>query len=262
MILKASTWNRKKKLGLVLSGGGYRGVSHIGVLKAMEELGIKPDYISGTSSGAIVGSLYAAGNHWQDILDFFIKIELFSFNNFTLRKPGLFDGNKLALQLSAFFKENNFESLEIPMYIATTDLLEGTTRYFSEGILTAPIIASSSVPGMFTPIDFNGYLLCDGGVTNNFPIEPIQDLCDKIIGVYLNPLPEMTRKDLRTTKSVINRSYSISGLAVCESKFKDCDVLISPKEIGNCEAFTKTHIDLLFKLGYEDALEKLSHLEF
>ena len=245
-----------------MSGGGYRGVAHIGVLKAMNELGIKPDYISGTSAGAIVGSLYAAGHHWQDILDYFIKIDLFSFHHFTLKKAGLFDGNKIAAQLNTFFKENSFESLDIPMFIATTDLIEGKPRYFSKGILTAPIIASSSVPGMFSPIDFNGHVLCDGGVTDNFPLKPIKGLCDKIIGVYLNPLPEITRNELKTTKSVVNRSYIISGIQNCKAKFKDCDVLISPVEIGNCDSFSKAHIKTLFELGYNEAKQKLSTFDF
>ncbi|WP_434036750.1 patatin-like phospholipase family protein [Formosa sp. 4Alg 33] len=252
----------KKKLGLALSGGGYRGVAHIGVLKAMDELSIKPDYISGTSAGAIVGSLYAAGHHWQDILDFFIKIDLFSFQNFTLRKAGFFDGNKVGMQLGAFFKEDSFESLDIPMFIAATDLLEGKTRYFSQGKIITPIVASSSVPGMFTPIEYNGYVLCDGGVTDNFPIRPLQIYCDTIIGVYLNSFSKITKENLKTTKAVVNRSYSITGFQDCEAKFKDCDVLIAPQNIGKYEAFSKAHIQTVFELGYTEAIKELSKLDY
>ena len=249
-----------KKIGLVLSGGGYKGVAHIGALKAMEELGVRPDYISGTSAGAIVGSLYAAGRHWQEILDFFIKIDLFSFHNFTLKKAGLFDGSKIRIQLNSFFKEDSFESLDIPMFIAATDLLEGKTRFFSKGKIITPIIASSSVPGMFSPIEFNNYLLCDGGVTNNFPIEPLQVYCDKIIGVYVNPLPTITKEELKHTKSIVNRSYAIARVRDTEAKFRDCNVVISPKDVGKYDVFSKSHADVFFELGYNEAKLKLREM--
>ncbi|MDW5288944.1 patatin-like phospholipase family protein [Formosa sp. PL04] len=248
------------KIGLVLSGGGYRGVAHIGVLKAMEELGITPDYISGTSAGAVVGSLYAAGHNWQKILELFTEIELFSINNYTLFKPGLLDGKKLGRQLEAYFKEDSFESLKIPMFIATTDLVEGKTRFFYEGKITTPIIASAAVPGVFSPIEFNDCLLCDGGVTNNFPIEPLKVYCDKIIGVYVNPLPKIKKKDLKSTKTIVNRAYTISRFKVIETKFHDCDVLISPIEVGEYDVFSKVHVDRIFQLGYTEAKIKLKEM--
>lgn len=251
-----------KKIGLVLSGGGFRGVAHIGVLKAMEELSIKPDYISGTSAGAVVGALYAAGHHWKDILNLFTNIELFSIHHFAVHKPGLFDGDKLANQLSVFFKHDSFESLSIPMFIATTDLLEGKTQFFYKGKIIAPIIASASVPGVFSPVEFNDYVLCDGGVTNNFPIEPLQVYCDKIIGVYVNSLSEITKEDLKTTKSVLERTYKIARVKESKAKFKDCDVVISPNDIGLYEVFSKVHINTLFELGYNEAKRKLSLMEF
>ncbi|GGG40527.1 patatin-like phospholipase family protein [Bizionia arctica] len=251
-----------KKIGLVLSGGGYRGIAHIGVLKAMEELDIKPDYISGTSAGAVVGALYAAGHSWKEILKLFTNIELFSIHHFAMHKPGLFDGKKLANQISSFFKEDSFESLNIPMFIATTDLLEGKTQFFYNGKIVIPMIASASVPGVFSPVEFNNYLLCDGGVTNNFPIEPLLVYCDKIIGVYLNSLEEITKEDLKTTKSVLDRSYKIARVRETKAKFQDCDVLISPNDIGQYEVFSKAHIDTLFELGYREAIQKLSVMPF
>ena len=250
-----------KKIGLVLSGGGYRGIAHIGVLKAMEELGIKPDYISGTSAGAVVGALHAAGHAWQDILELFTTIELFNITHYSLFKPGLINGIKLANQLAPFFKENSFERLNIPMFIATTDMVEGKTRFFHKGEIITPIIASAAVPGVFSPVDFNGYLLCDGGVTNNFPIEPLLVYCDQIIGVYVNPLPEVKKSDLKTTTALVNRSYTISRVNIVEPKFNQCDVMICPKDLGKYQIFSKTHIEDIFQLGYHDALLKLKEMK-
>ncbi|MFV0573734.1 MAG: patatin-like phospholipase family protein [Xanthomarina gelatinilytica] len=248
------------KLGLVLSGGGYRGVAHIGVLKAMEELGMKPDFISGTSAGAIVGSLYAAGCTYNEIFDVFIKTELFSYQNYTFKKPGLIDGSKIEKLLKTHLKEDSFESLKIPMFIATTDLIDGKTHFFNKGPLIKPIIASSSVPGVFSPIVFNDLLLCDGGVTNNFPIEPLQICCDKIIGVFLNSLLETSKKQLKTTRSVLERAYKITRVNASEDKFKFCDVFIAPKELGKYEVFSKSHAKEAFEMGYQEAKFQLSEL--
>ncbi|WP_067146263.1 patatin-like phospholipase family protein [Pseudotamlana agarivorans] len=251
---------RSHTTGLVLSGGGYRGISHIGVLKAMEELGIKPDYISGTSAGAIVGSLYAAGNSCDQIFDVFTKTELFSYHNYTLKKPGLIDGAKIERLLTSHLKEDSFEHLNIPMYVATTDLIQGKTCFFNSGPIIKPIIASAAVPGVFTPIPLNNMLLCDGGVTNNFPIEPILTPCDTIIGVFLNSLLETSIEALSNTKAVIDRAYRISRVNASEAKFKACDVFIAPSELGKHDVFSKTHAEDIFQMGYEEAKLKLGML--
>ncbi|MFC5194263.1 patatin-like phospholipase family protein [Bizionia hallyeonensis] len=249
---------RTNTIGLVLSGGGYRGIAHIGVLKAMKELGIKPDYISGTSAGAIVGSLYAAGHSCDKIFDFFSNTELFTYHNYTLKKPGLIDGSKIENILKTYFKEDSFEALKTPMYIATTDLVHAKTRYFNSGPIIKPIIASSSVPGVFSPVVFNDFLLCDGGVTNNFPVEPLLITCDKIIGVFLNSLLETSKEKLTSTKSVLERAYKITRVNASENKFKSCDVFIAPKELGKHEIFSKTHAKEIFEMGYQEAKLQLT----
>ncbi|MGY0391166.1 patatin-like phospholipase family protein [Bizionia sp. KMM 8389] len=247
-----------KKIGLVLSGGGYRGVAHIGVLKAMEEYGIKPDYIAGTSAGAIVGTLYAAGNSWEEIFDVFLNTDLFSYQNYTLKKPGLIDGSKIEGLLDNHIKDNDFEKLIIPVFVATTDLITGKTRFFSSGPIIKPVIASSSVPGVFAPLQIGDSLLCDGGVTNNFPVEPLQVYCDKIIGVFLNSLLDTSISDLSSTKSVLERAYKVSRVNATEAKFKDCDVFIAPKDLGKYEIFSKAHVNEIFQIGYEEAKLKLN----
>lgn len=247
-------------IGLVLSGGGYRGLAHIGVLKAMEELGVKPNYISGTSAGAIVGSLYAAGYSWRDIFDFFTKTELFSLSNYTILKPGLIDGTKFENTLKTYLEADRFESLKIPMYIATTNLLDGKTHFFHKGNIIKPIIASSSVPGVFAPVSYKELFLCDGGVTNNFPIEPLQVYCDKIIGVYLNALVETSKERLKNTKSILERAYRISRVNASEGKFKDCHVFIAPKDLGKYEVFSKKHTQEIFEMGYQEAKLKLKEV--
>ncbi len=144
-------------VGLALSGGGYRGIAHIGAIRAMEEYGIKPHYISGTSAGAIVGALYAAEYSWQEILDIFLNISIFSFSNYALRKPGIIDSDKFYDTFIEYFPDDNFDVLKEKLFIAATNLIASESKIFHEGELIRPLLASSVVPGIFSPVAFGEY---------------------------------------------------------------------------------------------------------
>ena len=115
--------------GLVLSGGGIRGVAHIGVIKALEEHGIYATHISGTSAGAIVGALYAGGVKWEDILEFFKVIPIFHANRFARKKPGFLDTEKFYDEFKKFFPQDSFESLPKELFITATDIIKGELKY-------------------------------------------------------------------------------------------------------------------------------------
>src|SRR5690554_5127561 len=138
-------------LGLVLSGGGARGAAHIGALKAFEENGISPTHISGTSVGAIVGALYAAGVHWSEMLEFFKSISIFNTKRFAFNKPGFLDTENFYDDLKVFFSRDSFDVLEKSLFITATDVVTGNLKIFSKGQLIKPVIASASFPGIFTP---------------------------------------------------------------------------------------------------------------
>ena len=114
-------------VGLVLSGGGYRGAAHAGVIKAMEEFGITPDSISGASAGAIVGALYASGRNGEEILEFLKEYDALSLRHYTFQKPGLFDSAKYHEAFQVIFPEDRFEALQTPLFIAATDLIQSKT---------------------------------------------------------------------------------------------------------------------------------------
>ena len=247
-----------KKIGLVLSGGGYRGAAHVGVFKAMEELGIKPSVVAGTSVGAIMGALFAAGYGWQDIFAFLKNTEALSFDKYTFQKAGFFDSAKYKTLFEQYFPDGSFDSLELPLYIATTDLIEGKTKYFYEGELIRPLIASCAVPGVFSPVPVDDLLLCDGGVTNNFPIEPLLALSDVIIGVYLNQTSTINGASLKSTFSVLQRAYAIIRKHQFEQKFSSCDVLVSPPNLIGHQILSRSNLDHIFEMGYIEAVEKLS----
>jgi NTE family protein len=157
------------RVGLVLSGGGARGFAHIGALRVLERAGAAFDVISGTSMGAILGALYAAGNRADDIYQLASTTSWREVVDLSL-KTGVFKGDRL----QAFLAEHlpaTFEELEIPMAVTVTDIESGEGLVLTEGDLIRAVRASSSFPGAFEPIELNGRTVADGGIVSNLPVE-------------------------------------------------------------------------------------------
>ena len=253
---------KKIKYGLVLSGGGIRGVAHVGALKALEEYGIEASIVSGSSVGALVGAFYSAGYHWKQIRSFFSDTSLFKMRNYAFRKPGLIDTDKFYDTLLKFFPEDSFESLEKKFYVSATDLIKGKTKYFHEGPLIRPVLASAAFPLVFSPVKIEESIFGDGGISNNFPIEPIVAECDQIIGINVHPLKEIAVKDLKSSFSILERVFSIGRMNSSIEKFNDCDILINPQSLSNYGNFSMSSKEAIFDIGYQEAIKALesSHL--
>ncbi|HEY1010488.1 MAG TPA: patatin-like phospholipase family protein [Daejeonella sp.] len=243
------------KVGLVLSGGGIRGIAHLGVLQALTEAGIKFCKVSGTSAGSIVGSLYCQGMEPYDILQTFIKTKLYRFLRPAFKTPGLLS---LDLTRSLFLKylpHDSFEGLKTPMVIAVTNFSEGKLVYLSSGKLIEAILASSSIPGVFKPIIINNKMYLDGGVLNNFPIEPVRQDCDFIIGSSCNHLPVVDK--IVNTRKLIERAAIMSINADMEQKSQLVDVLIEPEGMGATSVFDVKKTEEIYWLSYNAALNQL-----
>ncbi len=246
-------------IGLVLSGGGVRGIAHIGALKALGEYGIYPSHIAGTSAGALVGALYAAGCEWEELLDFFKTTEIFSIYNYAKSKPGFVDTEKLYGHFKNYLPDDSFESLKIPLYVTATNLLDGRLKVFHQGELIRPILASAAVPGLFAPVAFQDGYYIDGGTLNNFPVDLIKKHCDQIVGVYVNPFDKMRIADLKHAHQVLERAYHIMVANETVLKFEDCDVLIRPKGMADFSMFSFRNMDAIFELGYTATLKALKN---
>src|SRR5688572_8579440 len=135
------------KIGLALSGGGARGIAHIGVIKAMEELGVKPDVISGTSAGSIVAVLYANGMKPDEIFEVVNHLSIFRSVKMAWAWSGLLKMEGLHALLTKHIPDNTFESLKIPLTVAATEIRLGEIRYFSSGELAPAVTSSCSIPG-------------------------------------------------------------------------------------------------------------------
>lgn len=245
------------KIGLTLSGGGIKGVAHVGLLKAFDEYNIKPAFVTGTSAGAIVGGLYAAGYDWETILDFFRKTSIFKLSRYARSKPGILDSLKFANDLATYFPEDSFETLQLPLSITATTVISGEQHIFNSGSLIKPIIASASFPGVFTPIDIDGTLYFDGGVIDDFPVEPLVQNCDYIIGSYVNPLSAMSITALKHSYQVLNRAYEINLHHRVKNKFDMCDILVCPDELSKFGTFSMRNVERIFQIGYASACEAL-----
>jgi len=152
------------KIGVVLSGGGVRGFAHLGLLKLMDELHIKPSAISGVSAGAIIGALYASGKTPEEIVALSKSNKYLGYSDFLWRKEGLFSMETMKRLLIENLPEDSFESLKIPLFVNATDFFHNKTIFFSTGKLIQPLIASASMPVVFEPVSIEKSRLVDGGL--------------------------------------------------------------------------------------------------
>jgi len=237
------------KIGIALSGGGARGIAHLGVLKALDEIGVKLSCISGTSTGAIVGALYADGVTPDAILDLIINTRFFSSLRPAWTWTGLLHMDGLRDVILKFIPGNSFESLKIPLTIAATNLRKGRAEYFSQGELIPAILASCCVPALFNPVQLLGEIYVDGGIMDNLPCKPIREKCDVLIGSHCNHIS--SEFDVKNFRSVIERSLlmAINGNTVVSKSL--CDVLIEPPTLGNISTFEVSKARILFEIGYQ-----------
>lgn len=196
------------KQAVVLSGGGVKGIGHLAFLETMESRIGKPDMISGSSAGALTGVLYAAGCSKETIIDFYHHSPLARLTYLSRTKPGFYDSKKF-INIFKDLIPDKFEDLNIPVTIAATNLEWGDVKYFSEGDLYRPLIASCAVPMIFSPISIDGYWYVDGGASDNFPIKPVQSQYQNIYGSYVSHPMIKTREQLNSTLKVVGHSNAI-----------------------------------------------------
>lgn len=249
-----------KTLGLVLSGGGIRGMAHIGLLEVLNSYGIQPAYISGTSVGAIIGALYANGNSAEEMLDFFRKTPLFHYNFLSIKKPGFLDTERYIEIFSAYFPGDSFDALRQKLYVTTTNLQKGTMEVFHKGKLIRPLLASAALPPVFSPVEINKCLYADGGIMNNFPSEPIADSCDFLIGSNVSVVKEVSRDSIRSSLQLANRITSLMIYAINNKKIARCNLLFEPQDLEQIGVLDKKNIEKAYRIGYDYASRTMGHI--
>ncbi|MBN1869512.1 MAG: patatin-like phospholipase family protein [Candidatus Omnitrophica bacterium] len=246
--------HQKRRLGLTLGGGGARGIAHIAFLKVLDELNIRPAVISGTSIGALIGSLYASGQSGRDI-ERIIKekniLDLISLVDFKWfhANDGLIRGDTIAKTLSTLTLNQRFEDLYIPLRIIATDFRKQTEVVLKEGDLIEAVRASISLPGIFEPVIKDNRVLIDGGIINSLPYECIRDECDVLvaINVFGDKIPESETPTKPKIFEAIFMAFHIMESATLELKLSRSrpDVYYKPK-LANIELLGFHQIDEIF----------------
>ena len=239
------------KVGLVLSGGGARGIAHLGILKALLEKKIKISGISGCSAGSIVGALFAAGYSPDHIFEIVVSTATLRALRPAWSRAGLLRMQKAEDIYLKYIPHNSFEHLKIPLTVNATNLYAGETVYFSSGELLKPVMASCCIPGLFEPITFNDNTFVDGGVLNNMPIEPLLGKYDYIIGSHCNPFG--MQKMPKSMSSIVQKSLFLAINNNSKGRIALCDLIIEPPELKLFDPYDIRKASGIFKAGYEFA---------
>ncbi len=217
----------RARVGLALGGGAARGFAHVGVIRALEQAGIVPDVIAGTSAGAVVGALYAAGYTAGDLLRIAGQLEQSSVRDLTLPDRGFIRGERLQAFVNRAVQDRPIERLRIRFAAVATDLATGEAVTFRSGDTGLAVRASSAVPGVFQPVVVGGRTLVDGGLTHPVPVAAARALgADVVIAVDISRPPETGR--FADSIDVILQTFSIMGKAIAAQALREADVVIRP----------------------------------
>ena len=255
-----------KKLGLVFGSSGARGVSYIGFIKALEENGIKADFVAGSSMGAVVGGCYALGMTGEEMQKEILSLKFSHIVDLSLRpisKAGVLRSEKLQKKLNCYFEDKRFCDLQTPFIAVAVDLLTGKEYSFGgEENLTLGVSASSSIPGIFRPIRYKGMVLTDGGVTCRLPVDQVRSLGAEVV-ICVDALGD-TREtvDKFNTISVLMRSYEIMDGIVTGLKGKEhkADLVIKPN-LGDMSQYKFKNFEEAISQGYKSGIENIEKIK-
>ena len=245
----------KPLIGLALSGGGPRGFAHVGVLKAFEENQIRPDMISGTSIGALIGSAYAFGASIEAIHKKALEMSWSSVSSFSLSKFGLLSNRVIGEIVRELAGEVSIEDSPIPLSIVTTDIGNGKKVVFREGDLAQIVMASSCIPGIFIPVQVENRLLVDGFLVENVPISPLVEMGAEI-KIAVNLGEPKTYREPNGIVNIMLNAFEIAIDANTRSWLRDADIVIKPElvEIPESDDAEK---EAFFIAGYLGALKAI-----
>ncbi len=276
--IKGQEESERLKIGVVLSGGGAKGISHVGVLKAMEKAGIRPDFIAGTSMGAVIGGLYAVGYSpdtlekivreidWDQVLSNKIPLNYISYEekfyydrylinfpikNYKITLPnGLIEGQMLSELLSNYTwkagQYENFDEFPIPFRCIATDVSTGDEYIFKDGPLSLAMRASMAIPTAFTSVENDSTLFVDGGIVNNFPVEVLKEMgADIIIGVNVSSSGFEKAEDINNIPGILMQMSMINSLKKLPEQIEACDIYIEPELTGYSTASFSSYEEIL-----------------
>jgi NTE family protein len=215
------------RIGLALGGGFARGLAHVGVLKALEEAGIIPDFIAGTSVGAVIGAAYCSGVSAKELEEIASIVRFKDFARYTISRFGLCTNDRMTGFLHRILKVKTFEELRIPLAVTATDFVTGEPIVFTSGKLVDPVRASCAYPGVFLPVNVEGKLMVDGLLGHAVPAQPLKQMgASHVAAIFFGA--HWVRKNPRHVLEVIGQCFSIAQSNMSCLWQQHADLLVEP----------------------------------
>ena len=255
------------EFGLVLSGGGALGFAHIGAIKALEEYGIEPKYVAGTSMGAIIGVMYAAGYSADEIMQIVKEDRLYKVGRLitlqsSLRNSGMSTHKTLLRELAELIPCNSFDSLERKFMVCVTSVETGEAVYRHEGgDLKEYVAASAAIPGMFEPIMIDSVRYIDGGIVDNLPVSQLLTLNPQLFIIGVDVLPFVENYEAKTSIDMLlwmSRLFQSKNMDPNRAK---CDWLVQSFALNEYHGFEFKRYKVIYQYGYDAMKAKLQSIE-
>jgi NTE family protein len=221
------------KIGLALGGGAARGFAHVGVIAVLEEAGLKPQLVVGTSAGSLVAALYASGKTSAQLQQTALNMEEVAITDWMLPifGRGMFRGEALARYVNELVANRSIENMAIPLGIVATDLGNGQAVLFQRGDTGAAVRASSAVPAVFVPVKIGAREYVDGGLVSPVPVRFARQMgADVVIAVDISNPPEANQAG--DTLQILLQTFAIMGKSINQYELKDADVVVRPSLVG------------------------------
>ncbi|SFC54201.1 NTE family protein [Polaromonas sp. OV174] len=227
------TVKKPLKIGLALGGGAARGFAHVGVIEVLEEAGLRPQVVVGTSAGSLVAAIYASGKNGAQLRQTALNMEEVAITDWMLPiiGRGMFRGEALGRYVNQLVGGRLIENMAIPLGIVATDLNSGDAVLFRRGDTGTAVRASSAVPAVFVPVKISGREYVDGGLVSPVPVRFARQMgAELVIAVDISNPPESNPAD--GTLQILLQTFAIMGKSINQYELKDADVLVRPSQAG------------------------------
>lgn len=250
----------KPVVALVLGSGGARGYAHIGVIEVLEQRGIKPDFIVGTSAGSIVGSIYASGKSAAELKQIALDMQVNDVREFNIGLQGFFDGSKVESYVNQQVGQLPLEKMKIPMFVVATELKKGNKVVFNQGSTGQAVRASISIPSMFIPVTIAGTEYVDGGLVSPVPVNVARELGADIV-IAVDILAQPVHTETNNVWGMFNQNINIMQNKLAAEELKNADIVIQPDLREKAHIFEVKGRQMTIDAGAHAAMEQIDKIQ-
>lgn len=247
-------------IALVLGSGGARGYAHIGVIEVLEQHGIRPDFIVGTSAGSIVGSVYASGKTAAELREIALQLKANDIRDVDLSLKGFFNGQKIEDYINQQVRGMPLQQLKIPMYVVATELKNGKQTVFNYGNTGQAVRASVSIPSMFKPTKIGEIEYVDGGLVSPVPVQVARDLGADIV-IAVDILAQPVHTETSNVWGLFNQNINIMQGRLAATELKSADIVIQPDLREKAHIFDVKGREITIQAGVDAAQAKLADVQ-